>query len=345
MTKVCAQSVQQRFRRSFLIINSAACDCRLGVMLIREVARARWKAVLACLICSLASLPAMAQQAVDPAALPSRFDLFAGYSAWVPNATIQGQPLSNSRQGIILTGAYYLNPMFGLELSSDYHIASGNNSMRSLALGPILRRPIGHGFTAFAHALGGAAELVGPPDPVIAGSYYLPRRLGPVWGPQLTLGAGLDWTLPIFHHSVSLRLLQADYTYQHFELDSSGRANLDSLRLSSGIVFKIGAVAPRPPVTFACTATPQNVLPGELLTVTGETKNVDRRKNVTFHWTGPGLSQNEVNPAVTVDTAGLEPGTYRIGGQVSEGPRAGQSARCTVQFRIMPMRPQPLSGP
>src|ERR1700743_2620998 len=160
MTKVGTQGVLLRFCLSILTINFSA-----------------FLSVLACSIFTAASLPLMAQHSGDAAALPSQFDLFAGYSAWMPNATIQGQHLSNSGSGIILTGAYYLNPMFGLELSSDYHFASGNTSMRSLAIGPIIRHPMAYNFTVFAHALGGAAELVGPPDPIIAGSYYMPRRL------------------------------------------------------------------------------------------------------------------------------------------------------------------------
>jgi hypothetical protein len=287
---------------------------------------------------SLAVSFATAQQTLDQPALPSQFDLFAGYSAWIPNATIQGQHLSNSRQGIIIGGAYYFRPRFGVELSGDYHLAAGNTSMRSVAIGPILRRPLANNFQVFAHALGGAAEIVGPPDPIIAGDYYSYRQVGPTWGPQFTLGGGLDWTLLFFHHRLTLRLLQADYVYQHYELGANGRANLNTLRLSSGIVFRIGEMALPAPVTFTCTAAPQNVFPGELLTVTGEASNLDRRKDVSYHWSGPGVAQGESNPAVTIDTDGLTPGTYRIGGQVSEGPRAGQSAHCSVAFRVMPMR-------
>jgi hypothetical protein len=308
-------------------------------LLVRRFTVSRILWWLLCLVLSSPVFPVVsAQQTLDKAAQPSQFDLFAGYSAWIPNAVIQGQHLSNARQGIIIGGAYYLKPKFGLELSGDYHLAAGNTSMRSVAVGPILRRPLANNFTVFAHALGGAAEIVGPPDPIIAGDYYSYRQVGPTWGPQFTLGGGIDWTLPFFHRRLALRLLQADYVFQHYEFGANGRANLNSLRLNSGIVFRIGEMAPPAPVKFTCTAAPQNVFPGELLTVTGEASNLDRRKDVSYHWLGPGVAQGESNPAVTVDTDGLAPGTYRIGGQVSEGPRAGQSAHCTVQFRVMPMR-------
>jgi hypothetical protein len=289
----------------------------------------------------LLGLAAQAQQTLNKDNIvPSKFDLFAGYTAWLPNATIEGNHLSNSRQGLIVSGAYYLTPTFGLELSGDYHIATGNNSMRSVALGPIVRRPVAHDFTVFGHILGGAAEFVGPPYTIFIGTIYQEdRRLGPAWGPQLTIGGGIDWAVPFFHHRLTLRLLQADYLYEYFHLDPSsavvGSSNLNTLRLNSGIVFRFGEVQAPPPVVLACTATPQNVLPGELLTVNGEASHLNRHKEATFHWTGPGVGQGEFNPAVTVDTTGLEPGTYRIGGQVSEGPRAGQSAHCTALFKVM----------
>src|SRR5580692_861460 len=66
----------------------------------------------------LLGLAAQAQQTLNKDNIvPSKFDLFAGYTAWLPNAAIEGNHLSNSRQGLIVSGAYYLTPTFGLELS------------------------------------------------------------------------------------------------------------------------------------------------------------------------------------------------------------------------------------
>jgi hypothetical protein len=288
------------------------------------------------------SIASAQQVAKAPATQPSQLDLFAGYSAWIPHNTVDGNPLSNSREGIILTGAYYLRPRIGIELSGDYHLASGNVSMRSVAAGPIFRRPLPYNFTGYIHALGGAAEVVVPSYsfPTPAGQFE--RIFGPAWGPQLTVGGGLDWTIPFFHHRLAVRLLQADYIYQYVHFAPSGDVDgstvFNTLRLSSGIVFRVGSVTAPAPVSLACTATPQNVLPGELLTVTSNPTNLNRHKEPTFHWTGPGVGHAESNPAVTIDTAGLEPGTYLIGGQVVQGPHAGESAHCTAKFRVMPTK-------
>jgi hypothetical protein len=295
-----------------------------------------------CLLAALvlSSFLIRAQQAARDAPPTSKIDLFAGYTDWLPNAVIHGEHLSNARQGIIASGTYYFNPTIGVELAGDYHLASANTSMRSVSIGPIYRFALPAHFTAFAHVLGGAAEIVGPEDPSYYGSPITADRIGPAWGPQLTFGGGMDWNVPFFHHRLSLRLLQVDDLYEYFHLDPLvvGSRNLNTLRISSGIVFRFGEINPPQPVTLSCVASPLNVLPGELLTVSGEPDHLSRHKDIVFHWTGQGVGAGETSPAVTVDTAGLEPGTYLIGGQVVQGQHAGESAHCTAKFRVMPMK-------
>jgi hypothetical protein len=257
----------------------------------------------------------------------------------LPNAVIHGEHLSNARQGVIASGAYYFSPSIGVELAGDYHLASANTSMRSVSIGPIFRFALPAHFTAFAHVLGGAAEIVGPEVASYYGYPITADRIGPAWGPQLTFGGGIDWNVRFFHHRLSLRLLQVDGLYEYFHLDPLvGSRNLNTLRISSGVVFRFGAINPPLPVTLSCMASPLNVLPGELLTVSGEPDHLNRHKDIVFHWTGPGVGAGETSPAVTVDTAGLEPGTYLIGGQVVQGQHAGESAHCAAKFRVMPMK-------
>jgi hypothetical protein len=44
---------------------------------------------------------------------------------------------------------------------------------------------------------------------------------------------------------------------------------------------------------------------------------------------------NESEPIAEIDTAGLNPGVYKVGGHVSEGNRAGQSADCTAAYTVI----------
>lgn len=266
---------------------------------------------------------------------PSRIDIFAGYTIWIPNGSVDHTPFPNDMHGAILSGAYYFTPNFGLELDSDYHFADSNDSMVSFAVGPIIRRPAPRGFTMFAHALVGAADITGPYGP-IPGDKYNFKQLGADWGPTITLGGGLDFRVPYFRHRFSLRLFQADYVFERPDFGPQGIGHLNSGRFSTGVVWNIGSVAPRPPVTLACTATPQSVYPGDPLTVSGLTDHVERHKAVTYRWQLGSLAVSGPKPTAEFDTASLQPGTFTIAGQASEGERAGQSARCAAHFTVMP---------
>jgi hypothetical protein len=270
------------------------------------------------------------QTTPKPPALPSQFDLFVGYTTWLPDSPIRGFHLSNSREGIIVTGTYFPKPNFGIELSGAYHVAAGNDSLRSLAIGPVYRHPIARDFTLQAHASIGAGE------------FLISGLLPPAWGPQFTIGGGLDKKFRVFQYPLTVRLLQAEYifNYIHYSNPESFANNfsLNGARVSSGIVFNMGSILPPAPVTLVCTASPKNVPRGNLLTVTAEANNLHRHRLVTYRWMGLGIGQGESNSVVTVDTRNLEPGMYQITGEVSQGPKVGQSAHCVVQFQVLPAK-------
>ena len=243
-------------------------------------------------------------------------------------------PFPNDMHGAMVSGTYYLNPIFGLELAGDYHFEDSNDSLVSFAVGPVVRRPVWRNFSMFAHALAGAGDVIGPVAPVIGRGYY--QQLGAAWGPQLTLGGGLDFGLPYFHHRLSLRLFQADYVYEHVDFGPTGGVgNLNSARFSTGVVWKTGAILPPPPVELACTATPQKIFPGDPLSVIGVATNLDAKKKATFRWIGTGVRAGQSKPIAEIDSAGLTPGNYTITGHVSEGDKPGRSADCTAEFTVM----------
>jgi hypothetical protein len=284
-----------------------------------------------------------------PAEQPiSRIDIFTGYSYIAPKGTVD-TPLpdgttfstqySSIDLGAIISGAYYFNRYVGGQIEFADHPDGNNDQALTIQGGIIFRYPV-QGMVPFVHALAGTVQLGGPnAEPHVFHETQ--------WGPALTVGGGLDYDLPFFNHRIGLRLFQADYEYFHADFGpqpiSGGRANVNSPRLSSGLIFKFGNIVPPPPVQYACSATPSSVFPGEPVSITGTATNVNPKKTASYSWSGQGVTVGGTSSTATVDTGSLQPGSYTVTGHVSEGTKAGESADCTTQFSVKAYEPPTVS--
>jgi len=296
--------------------------------------------VLAC----MASLPLAlgAQDSAKPAAktlandYASKWDIFAGFSYLSPNVASDG--LSNFdgtgiRYGAIGSVSRYFNRYAGVQFEGDYH--NDNNEQRSTSSdfeggsgGLILRYPTAN-FTPFVHALVGGES---------AGSYYYQNQ----WGMVITAGGGLDYNTPLFNHRMALRLVQADYQFNHQDFN-----DFNMLRLSAGVVFRIGSIAPPVPVTLTCAASPAVVLPGDPVTVTATASSLDPKLNVIYSFSGDAVTANGATAAVATGT--LAPGTYTVKCGVKEG-KAGkeglkpwQTADAAASYTVKAFEPPTIS--
>jgi len=180
----------------------------------------------------------------------------------------------------------------------------------------------------------------------VEGPYFQAAK----WGPQLTVGGGMDYEMPFFNHRFAFRLFQADYQYTHANFGPNfpgGRANINAARLSTGIVIHAGSIVPPPPVTLACSASPTSVFPGEPITVTATAGSLDPKMNTVYSWSGSGASGN--GTTTTIQTASLDPGNYSVKGDVKEGKagkeglKPGQSADCSASFTVKAFEPPTIS--
>jgi len=278
-------------------------------------------------------------------------DVFMGYSYLAPHGSVtstrvDGTTFTNSyssiNEGAIGSFAYYFNRYIGGQFEYANHPDGNNDGAQDAGVGIIFRYPAS-GMTPFVHALAGGVRLGGPNSPQTDGPWH-----GYTWGPALTVGGGLDYELPFMDHRFALRLFQADYQYYHVDfgpeaVGSGGRANVDSARLSAGIVVHFGSIVPPPPVAYACSVNPSSVFPGEQVTVTGTATNLNPKKTATYSWSGQGLTVGGTNPTATIDTGSLQPGNYTVSGHVTEGNKPGQSADCTAQFTVKQFEPPTIS--
>ena len=194
---------------------------------------------------SSSSAPAAAPAAPAPSTAPqapyaSRIDIFAGYSYLAPHGTVTipggnligvTGPLTYSavNLGAIGSGTYYFDRYVGAQIEVSVH-PDGNNDGATVASGGIVFRYPTEDVTPFVHFEAGGVRLGGP--------YKQPYT----WGPSLTAGGGLDYGIG---HHLAIRVFQADYQYYHVNFGpqnpypTGGRANLDVVRLSAGLVYRM----------------------------------------------------------------------------------------------------------
>jgi hypothetical protein len=286
-----------------------------------------------------------AQNTLPNAPNPSRVDIFAGYSYFGVHGDVQptGQQYSSVNVGAIGSGAYYFNKYFGGEIVTMMNPNGQNDHFYAGFAGPIFRLPL-QNYTLFAHGLAGGVRGAGPNDP--AGTYENPST----WGVGLVAGGGMDYDLPFFNHHLGLRLFEADYRYTHIDfgpgasdgLPLGGRANLNGVELSSGLLWHIGSIVPPPPIQYTCavTAPTGTIYPGDPVTITGTATNVLPKKVPTYSWTADsGVTVSGSSNIASVDTKTLAPGTYTVKGHVEDGKKPGRFADCSAQFTVTQFQP------
>jgi outer membrane protein OmpA-like peptidoglycan-associated protein len=275
----------------------------------------------------------------------SRIDLFAGYSYLSPHGaiTVPGGSLigvnapvnySAINYGAIGSANYFFNRYVGAQIEFSAHPDGNNDGAYVGSAGIVFRYPT-QDITPFVHFEGGAVKLGGA-----AKEPY-------TFGPAITAGGGLDYGIG---HHFGIRLFQADYQYYHVNFGpqspypTGGRANLENVRLSTGLLYRMGDITPPPPVMYQCTASPASVYPGDPVTVTGTATNLNPKKNPTYTWTGNnGVKVTGDTATANVDTHDLNPGSYTVTGHVTQGQKPGQFADCTANFEVKQFEPPTIS--
>jgi len=307
-------------------------------------------------LATVALLPAalIAQDTATPAAKTtaedsaSRWDIFAGYSYLAPKGSVQvlqsdgvtTTPVSYkaANYGAIASGAYFFNKYVGVQVEGAAHdmwidSSSSNDGFVTLSGGMIFRYPV-NGITPFVHGLVGTADVGGP------------QHEPYTWGVGLTAGGGLDYATPLLNHHLGIRLFQADFEYIHADFGTGvgqGRANLNSPRLSTGLVYHLGTIAPPVPVTLAVTVDHASIFPGDPVTASATAGSLDPKLNAVYTWTGNGVTG--AGATANVATTSLAPGTYTLKAQVKEGKpgkeglKPWQVAEASTTFTVKAFEP------
>jgi hypothetical protein len=278
----------------------------------------------------------------------SRIDIYGGYGYFHPvnNSGINGYPypvVYNPNATVAFT--YFLNRFTGIDLEGGY-FSSNQTKPYSTCLaeecsqlvytaeaGPLFRLPLGR-VVPFVHFLGGGERTNGPADQNLT------------WGWGVTGGGGIDIA---FHH-FAIRPLQADFQYAHVDhglLDAAGTDGglgvLYNVKLSGGVVLRLGSFEPPWALMLGCSAQPSPIYPGDTITISSNVLHNNPKKKLTFTWHSTGGIVNANDAGATIDTTALAPGDYVVSGEVSEGPKAREQATCQAPFLVKEFDPPTLT--
>jgi hypothetical protein len=277
--------------------------------------------------------------------IDSRVDIYGGYgyfhpfnssvagyefqSVYNPNATVSVSTWFNRYFGVQIEGGYfsgttehkqYIPSCTGETCSQLVYTAEG---------GPVFRYPLGR-WVPFAHILGGGERTNGPAAQSL------------MWGWGATGGVGLDYVLPFWGQHLAIRPIQADYqrsqvVYGPLLLPSGtegGFSSLSNLKLSAGLVLRMGDVEPPNPVMLGCAAQPASVFPGDPVKVEANALHLNPKKTPVYTWAANGGKINASGPEATIDTSNLAPGDYVVTGHVEEGSKPREQASCAAPFSV-----------
>jgi outer membrane protein OmpA-like peptidoglycan-associated protein len=291
--------------------------------------------------CGVAA-PAAAQDRPAP-----KWELYGGYSFVYPDADVHAllpggllpvsSPLESNPRGVGGSITYDFNRWFGLTLDGSTHWGSGENGLEkqiddaafsNISFGPKVTFRRAH-VSPFLEALAGDHRLT--PD-----ALHDINKLG------FMFGGGLDFKVS---KHIALRVPRVDYvmsSYRYGPSATTGSTDIRGVRLQAGLVFNFGGERIATPPAAACSLQPGEVFAGESVTVTAAGSNFNPRRTVAYSWSGSGVKPGETRASTQIDTSGLQPGSYQITANLSDGSLNGL-ASCSARFIVKMSHPPVIS--
>jgi outer membrane protein OmpA-like peptidoglycan-associated protein len=275
-----------------------------------------------------------------------KWELFGGYTVWNPGADVHGQlpgallPLSSrlewNPRGVGASATYNFNRWVGFTLDTSTNWGSGEKTLArriddaafaNISFGPKVTFRTQH-FSPFLELLIGDHRLT--PD-----AFHDIDKLG------VMFGGGLD--LNVSRH-VALRLLRADYVISNYRYapTSVPSTQLYGVRLQTGLVLNLGGGEPPAPPTASCSVQPVEVFAGETVTTTSRGSGFNPKRTVTYSWNATGVKPSGSDSSTQLDTTGLQPGSYVVTANLSDGSKHG-FASCSASFTVKQPHPPVIS--
>jgi outer membrane protein OmpA-like peptidoglycan-associated protein len=269
-----------------------------------------------------------------------RFELFGGYSFWraMPTydvnriAWMHGGSASlafnlNDWLGVVADFGGFRVSRFGPGGTSN---VSADGNVLSYLFGP--RLSFRHDrFTPFVQVLFGT---VNASQVTLSGCTVGCTPLAGDDTFAMTAGGGLDIRAS---RRFAIRLVQAEYLMTRFpdpSTNTENRVTQNNIRLSAGIVLRFGEMRSLPaPSAAICSAEPAEVFAGEPVRGTATGSNFNPKRTIQYNWSGTGVRVAGTNASTQIDTTGLQPGSYQVSANLSDGSKKGV-ASCIARFNV-----------
>jgi len=298
---------------------------------------------------ALGSLPLTAQDNRDNPT--PKVEIFGGYSFYHPGlnitTTTAGVPstvsLDNMPAGWGAATSFMLSRHFGLTADFGGHYKTFNDlgglklNIGTFMFGPRIEARMSH-ITPFAEALFGLHRVAPQNVGVSANNAF-----------GLAVGGGLD--AHVSRH-LDIRVIQADFVHSkhNFGSFSSGSTLIDltdskfnGVRVQAGVNILLAVPPAGPPPSATCSVNPPEVFAGEPVQVTASAHDFNPKRKLTYSWTATGGKVQGTDTTANVDTTGLNPGSYTVTANVSDGKKGTAQCNATFTVKERPKHPPQIS--
>jgi len=293
-----------------------------------------------------ASLPMAAQEQPTP-----KVEIFGGYSFYHPGVNIPtdtlGTPgsvsLDNMPAGWGAATTFMLARHFGLTADFGGHYKTFNDlgglklNIGTFMFGPRFEARTEH-FTPFAEALFGLHRVAPQNVGVTANNAF-----------GLAVGGGLD--AHVSRH-LDIRVIQADFVHSKHDFGTFGAGSttfdltdtkFSGVRVQAGIVLLLAVPPAGPPPSATCSVNPPDVFAGEPVQASASAHDFNPKRKLAYTWTATGGKVTGADANANVDTTGLNPGSYTVTSNISDGKKGMAQCNATFTVKERPKHPPQIS--
>ncbi len=275
----------------------------------------------------LAMLAAAATMSVaqPPVQAPTILHLdFAGlYSQYRPGATVNGSKLPNFSGGF--GGQFALSAGRWTSVVVDAsHYSNSSASATGLAFGLQVRKNFWR---------------VAPYGEAMAGvQHFSPKNMRTQNTPTYLFGGGVDVRI---NSRFSVRPFAVSYVnaeYSEYPGSVQKHDVFNGVRIQAGLVYHLNLRTGTPVLSAQCSVVPAAVEKGQPVTVKVQTSGIRSKKRLIYSYTASSGTITENGDSASIDTTGLENGSYHVTARVENPNNKGsQIVRCETMYQVGPL--------